>query len=83
MSTEPAIVGDARRICEEANANGVQVRLLGGIAIWLRSPEPCGQVSERATTIASALEEAPKSRGWRRRARIEQRMKWYQTPDEV
>ena len=39
MSTEPALVGDARRICEEADGSGVQVRLLGGTAIWLRSPE--------------------------------------------
>jgi hypothetical protein len=39
MSPEPALVGDARRICEQADASGVQVRLLGGIAIWLRSPD--------------------------------------------
>jgi hypothetical protein len=37
MSDEPAMVADARRISEQAGALGVQVRLLGGIAIWLRS----------------------------------------------
>lgn len=42
-----------------------------------------GLVSERTEAIASALEDAPKSRGWKRRARIGRRMKWYQTPDEV
>jgi hypothetical protein len=29
------------------------------------------------------MEEAPKSRGWRRRAKIGRRMRWYETPDEV
>jgi hypothetical protein len=39
MSGEPALVSDARRICEQADTDGTEVRLLGGIAIWLRSPE--------------------------------------------
>jgi hypothetical protein len=39
MSDDPALVAEARHICEEADGRGVQVRLLGGIAIWLRSPD--------------------------------------------
>jgi hypothetical protein len=39
MSDEPALVTEARRICEQANDRRVHVRLLGGIAIWLRSPD--------------------------------------------
>jgi hypothetical protein len=39
MSSEPGLVTDARRICEQAEGNGTSVRLLGGIAIWLRSPD--------------------------------------------
>lgn len=38
MSTEPALAAEARRIVEEAAGRDVPVRLLGGIAIWLRSP---------------------------------------------
>jgi hypothetical protein len=38
MASEPALVGEARRICGAADGRGVEVRLLGGIAIWLRSP---------------------------------------------
>lgn len=34
---EPTLVAAARRVCEEAEASGVDVRLLGGIAIWIRS----------------------------------------------
>jgi hypothetical protein len=39
MSDEPAIVTMARRICEQAASQGVAVRLLGGIAIWVRSSD--------------------------------------------
>ena len=40
-------------------------------------------VAGRASQLLADLEQAPKSRGWRRRARIGRRMKWYETPDEV
>jgi hypothetical protein len=39
MSDEPALVAEALRICEQAKGQGVPVRVLGGIAIWLRSSE--------------------------------------------
>jgi hypothetical protein len=39
MSDEPAMVAAARRICEQAASQGIAVRLLGGIAIWVRSPD--------------------------------------------
>jgi hypothetical protein len=55
-------------------------QLLDGI---LTDPAPRTTVAERAAAIAAQLEETPKSRGWRRRARIGRRVKWYQTPDEV
>ena len=41
------------------------------------------QVHTRAQTLVSELEAAPKSGGWRRRAKIGRRMRWYQTPDEA
>ncbi|HEV3056079.1 MAG TPA: hypothetical protein VGX45_15560, partial [Solirubrobacteraceae bacterium] len=40
-------------------------------------------VAERVAQLNAELEAAPKSRGWRRRAKIGRRMKWYETPDEV
>lgn len=39
MSTGPALVTEARHICEQASRQGVEVRLLGGIAIWERSSD--------------------------------------------
>jgi len=40
VTDEPEMVAAARRICEQGEAAGVDVRLLGGIAIWLRASEP-------------------------------------------
>ncbi len=40
-------------------------------------------VSTRATRIAQALAQAPKSVRWRARARIGRRMPWYELPEEV
>jgi hypothetical protein len=40
-------------------------------------------VTERATAVLGRLEAAPKSRGWRRRARIGRRIRWYEVPDEA
>ena len=39
MDREPPLVTEARRICDEAATRGIEVRLLGGIAIWLRSDD--------------------------------------------
>jgi hypothetical protein len=41
------------------------------------------QVQARARTLLSELEAAPKSGGWRRRAKIGRRKRWYETPDEA
>ena len=37
MSAEPFVVTEGRRLADEAAARGVPIRLLGGVAIWLRS----------------------------------------------
>jgi hypothetical protein len=41
------------------------------------------EVDERIQTLLSNLEAAPKSGGWRRRAKLGRRKRWYQTPDEA
>jgi hypothetical protein len=41
------------------------------------------RVAQRITQMLTALEEAPKSRGWRRRAKVGRRVRWYEVPDEV
>jgi hypothetical protein len=56
------------------------VSLLDGI---LPAGEQRPRVQERAQRLLTELEAAPKSGGWRRRAKIGRRMRWYQTPDEA
>lgn len=40
-------------------------------------------VAERLSRLRAALEEAPKTRGWKMRARIGERKRWYELPEEV
>lgn len=40
-------------------------------------------VAERLKRLQAALEAAPKSRGWKMRARVGERKRWYELPEEV
>jgi hypothetical protein len=40
-------------------------------------------VSDRVTTILERIEAAPKSRSWRMRAKVGERKRWYELPEEV
>lgn len=58
-------------------------RLREGLA---ETPLPTAQrelIAQRITTLADALERAPKSRSWRLRARVGERRRWYEDPEEV
>ncbi|MGH2844211.1 MAG: hypothetical protein ACRDKL_11620 [Solirubrobacteraceae bacterium] len=55
----------------------------GLLAELVFEPTMRQQVAARIAKLLSDLEAAPKSGGWRRRAKIGRRMKWYQTPDEI
>lgn len=46
-------------------------------------PERAKRVRERIQRLRQALEEAPKTRTWRLRARIGERKRWYEEPEEV
>jgi hypothetical protein len=41
------------------------------------------RVAQRIANLSSALDQAPKSRGWRRRAKLGRRVRWFEVPDEV
>jgi hypothetical protein len=41
------------------------------------------RVSARVSSLLHRIEEAPKSRGWRLRAKIGERKRWYELPEEV
>jgi hypothetical protein len=53
--------------------------------LWSQEPLP-GATHDVATQTASlqqAIEDAPKSRAWRLRSRVGERVRWYETPEEV
>jgi hypothetical protein len=39
-------------------------------------------VREKVTTLLMRLDDVPKSRGWRLRARVGDRVRWYELPDD-
>jgi hypothetical protein len=85
----PAI--DAQRIAALAGADwGLQhtlelnlARLGAGLAqTGLRTAQQ-ELMQERIAALAGALERAPKSRAWRLRARVGERRRWFEEPEEV
>jgi hypothetical protein len=55
-------------------------RLTGELEL---SAEEAGTLRARTGTLRERMEQAPKSRGWKLRARIGRRKRWYETPEEV
>jgi hypothetical protein len=53
--------------------------------LWSREPLPGvpHDVAAQITTLQQAIDEAPKSRAWRLRSRVGERIRWYETPEEV
>ncbi len=47
------------------------------------SPEQRRLVDERVGRLAEALEEQPKTFAWRMRARVGERVRWYEEPEEI
>ena len=62
---DPTLVAAARRICEEAESGGVDVRLLGGIAIWIRASDPMRQALGRAYADIDLVTTKKQARGLR------------------
>jgi hypothetical protein len=85
----PAI--DARRIAALAGADwGLHhtlelnlARLRAGLAETDLGPPRRELVERRIAELADLLERAPKSRAWRLRARIGERRRWYEEPEEI
>lgn len=46
-------------------------------------PDAAARMHARATALAERLEQAPKTRSWKLRAKIGRRKRWYETPEEV
>jgi hypothetical protein len=53
--------------------------------LWTRETlsEATHDVAAQVTALQQTIEAAPKSRAWRLRSRIGERVRWYETPEEV
>lgn len=58
-------------------------RLMEGVQEAALEEPGASRVRERIAALQQALEEAEKSRSWRLRARIGERKRWYEEPEEV
>jgi hypothetical protein len=54
-------------------------------ALWSQEPLPgaARDVAAQVAALQQAIEDAPKSRAWRLRSRLGERVRWYETPEEV
>ena len=75
-----SLLGSDWGFCHTAERN------LGKLAdLWKESPLP-GAPNDAGAQIAAiqrAAEEAPKTLAWRVRSRVGERVRWYETPEEV
>ena len=53
--------------------------------LWARQPAPGARydAAEQVAQLLAQIDAAPKSLGWRTRARIGERVRWYETPEEI
>ena len=61
-------------------------RNLGKVAeLWASEPLPGAafDVARQVGGMQAAIERAPKTIGWKARARVGERVRWYETPEEV
>ena len=75
-----AVLGSDWGFCHTAERN------LGRIAeLWESEPVPDARfdVARQVQSLLTAIEAAPKTLGWKTRARVGERVRWYETPEEI
>lgn len=65
-ATEPDMVAEGRRLVDEAAARGLPVRLVGGLAFWLRAGERARQLFGRSYPDVDIVAHRRRSRDLRR-----------------
>jgi hypothetical protein len=80
-----AVLGTDWGFCHTAERNLGKVAELAAAEPVPAGPAPGAghDVAAQVGAIRAAIEAAPKSRSWRMRSRIGERVKWYETPEEV
>ena len=65
-------------------ANAADLRIVGaGLDQFVLLPEDRRLLGERLEALWRQIDEAPKSRRWKLRDRVGDRVRWYEEPEEV
>jgi len=74
------VIGADWGFCHTVEGNLAKVAEL-----WERQPLPgaAHDAGAQVRAIRAAIASAPKTRGWKMRSRIGERIRWYETPKEV
>jgi hypothetical protein len=80
LSRVTAVLGSDWGFCHTVERNLGKV-----LELWSEEPLPDAShdVAGQVRAIQAAIQAAPKSRSWRLRSRVGERVKWYETPEEV
>ena len=75
-----SVLGKDWGFCHTVQRNAQKVA-----ALWSQEPLPGAthDVAAQVVTLQQAIEDAPKSRAWKLRSRVGERIRWYETPEEV
>jgi hypothetical protein len=58
-------------------------RKVGELWVQAQPAAPAHNVGDQVLALLRAVDEAPKSRAWKLRSRVGERLRWYETPEEV
>ncbi len=74
------VLGKYWGLCHTVQRNAGKVAEL-----WTQEPVAgaAHDVGSQIASLQAAIDAAPKSRGWRLRSRVGERIRWYETPEEV
>jgi hypothetical protein len=75
-----SVLGRDWGFCHTVERNAQKVA-----ALWSQEPLPGAphDVAAQVGRLQQAIEDAPKSRAWKLRSRVGERIRWYETPEEV
>ena len=75
-----SVLGADWGFCHTAERN---LRLIAGLVAETPVPDAPYPVEAQVAALLADIEAAPKSLGWKARARVGERVRWYETPEEA
>jgi hypothetical protein len=75
-----SVLGSDWGFCHTAERN---LRAVAELVARTPVPDPPYDVTTQVTSLLADISAAPKSLGWKTRARVGERVRWYETPEEA